>query len=244
MTAVRLHDFQALSFDCYGTLIDWESGLERAFLPLQQAAGLADCAELLRDFARHESEIQAEAPAMLYPAVLTEVHRRLARGRALDLPQSAHRAFGDSVSEWPPFADSAAALRYLQCHYRLVILSNVDRASFAGTQARLGVAFDAICTAEDIGSYKPDARNFRYLIERVAALGVPARKILHTAQSLYHDLVPAQAAALASAWIDRAAARGGCQATRLPPVMPRYDFRFATLADFVRAHQAEAAAPG
>jgi 2-haloacid dehalogenase len=233
---MKLHDFRALTFDCYGTLIDWESGLFTALGPLLRAAGQQDPRDaVLAQFARHESAQQAATPAMLYPQLLAEVHRRLARDWGVALDEAAHVAFGRSIPDWPAFPDSAAALAYLKRHYVLVILSNVSN-------ARLGVAFDAICTAQDIGSYKPDPRNFRYLLATLERLGVAPRQILHTAQSLYHDHAPAQAAGLASAWIDRRQDAQGWGATRPPAGTPDYNFRFTSLAELASAHQAETAA--
>jgi FMN phosphatase YigB (HAD superfamily) len=118
-----------------------------------------------------------------------------------------------------------------------VILSNVDRASFAATNERLGVVFDAIYTAQDIGSYKPDPRNFTYLVDRLREQGLPKDKLLHVAQSLFHDHVPAKAIGLASAWIDRRHDMEGRGATA--PVTPeaRYDFRFTSLRALTEAHQ-------
>jgi len=238
---MRLTDFKVLTFDCYGTLIDWESGLCSALQPLLQAAKLGiSREEVLAQFARHEAAQQSATPALLYPQLLAEVHRRLARQWLVSLPQEAHGVFGASVPQWPAFADSPAALQYLKRHFKLVILSNVDRASFAGSNARLGVAFDAVCTAQDIGSYKPDPRNFRYLIEAVARLGHGRDAILHTAQSLYHDHAPAQAVGLRSAWIDRRHEQEGWGATVPPAGTPTYDFRFTSLAEMARAHAAEA----
>ena len=123
-----------------------------------------------------------------------------------------------------------------------MILSNVDRASFARSNARLGVAFDAICTAEDIGSYKPDPRNFDYLLRHLAELGIAKAQVLHTAQSLYHDHVPARAIGLATCWIDRRAARQGHGATSVPGSEVRPDFRFESLAAMADAHRAEGGA--
>ena len=240
---MRLHDFTALSFDCYGTLIDWETGLFTALAPLRSAAGLATARDqVLAQFAQHEVAQEAETPAMPYPELLAQVHRRLARDWDVEPGEAAHLEFGRSVPDWPAFPDTPAALQYLKRHYKLVILSNVDRASFAASNARLGVSFDAICTAQDIGSYKPDAHNFRYLIATLSSLGVQPRQVLHTAQSLYHDHAPAQAAGLASAWIDRRHERTGWGATRAPEGTPAYDFRFESLAAMVQAHEAEAAA--
>jgi 2-haloalkanoic acid dehalogenase type II len=238
---MRLSDFKVLTFDCYGTLIDWESGLYSALQPLLRAARIAaGREEALAQFAQHEAAQQAATPGMLYPQLLAEVHRRLARQWLVTIPEAAHLAFGASVPQWPAFPDSPAALQYLKRHYRLVILSNVDRESFTASNRRLDVAFDAICTAQDIGAYKPDPRNFRYLIEAVAKLGLQRGDILHTAQSLFHDHAPAQAVGLASAWIDRRRNSQGWGATVPPAGAPAYDFRFETLADMARAHDAEA----
>ncbi len=237
---MRLRDFTVLSFDCYGTLIDWETGLHAALEPLLHAGRVTLARDaVLAEFARHEAAQQSASPSLRYPELLTEVHRRLARQWDVRLPEAEHAAFGRSVPGWPAFPDTAAALGYLKRHYKLVILSNVDRASFAGSNRQLGVSFDAVCTAEDIGSYKPDPRNFRYLIDTVAKLGCAAERILHTAQSLYHDHAPAQAAGLRSAWIDRRQSREGWGATLPPQGAARYDFRFASLAALASAHQAE-----
>jgi 2-haloacid dehalogenase len=237
---MKLRDFKALTFDCYGTLIDWETGLYTALQPLLQKGGISlPRDEVLAAFARHESAQEAATPQMIYSELLAEVHRRLAAEWQVSDADEDAVAFGKSVPEWPAFADTEASLRYLQRYYKLIILSNVDRESFAGSNRRLGVAFDAICTAQDIGSYKPDARNFAYLINAVAGLGVLKRNILHTAQSLYHDHVPGQAAGLATAWIDRRRQLEGWGATSPPAGTPRYDFRFGSLGEMVEAHRAE-----
>jgi 2-haloalkanoic acid dehalogenase type II len=237
---MKLTDFKALTFDCYGTLIDWETGLYNALQPLLQAGAVTlGRDEVLAVFARHEAAREAETPQMIYSELLAEVHRRLAGEWGVKADEERAVAFGKSVPDWPEFPDTQASLQYLQRYYKLVILSNVDRESFAGTNRRLGVTFDAICTAQDIGSYKPDARNFEYLVKTLAGLGVLKRNILHTAQSLFHDHAPAQAVGLSSAWIDRRHEREGWGATVPPAGTPRYDFRFAGMAEMVRAHQGE-----
>jgi 2-haloacid dehalogenase len=240
VSKMKLTDFKALTFDCYGTLIDWETGLYAALQPLLKRGGVTlKREEVLAAFARHESAQQAATPQMIYSELLAEVHRRLAREWNVSAVENEVIAFGKSVPDWPAFADTAASLQYLQRYYKLVILSNVDRESFAGSNRKLGVTFDAICTAQDIGSYKPDPRNFAYLIDKVAELGVLKRQILHTAQSLFHDHAPAQAAGLSSAWIDRRHQLEGWGATVPPAGTPKYDFRFTSLAEMVKAHQAE-----
>ena len=235
--APRLTDFTALTFDCYGTLIDWETGIYTALQPLLAQAGVTQPRDaVLALFATHESDQEAQTPGMVYPDLLAQVHRRLAAEFGTAMPEDAHIRFGASIPDWPAFADTAASLLYLKQHYQLVILSNVDRQSFAASNKRLGVAFDAIYTAQDVGSYKPDLRNFHYMLDHMQARGVAPGRILHTAQSLFHDHGPAKQLGLATAWIDRRHAQDGWGATT-PAPGSRYDFRFTSLADMVKAHQ-------
>ena len=244
---MRLTDFKVLTFDCYGTLIDWESGIFTALQPLlskaatpsaRRAAPPLDRKAALEVFARHESAQQAETPGMVYPDLLAEVHRRLADELGLPASAEEHRRFGASVPAWPEFADSAASLQYLKRHYQLVILSNVDRESFKASNTRLAVDFDAIYTAQDVGSYKPDLANFDYMLGHLAASGVAPGTILHTAQSLFHDHGPAKQRHLASAWIDRRHDQDGWGAT-IPAPGRAFDFRFTSMAEMVEAHRAE-----
>ena len=237
---MRLRDFKVLTFDCYGTLIDWETGIVNALRPLlsKLSPGISKEAAL-EAFAGHESAQESETPGMIYSELLSAVHRRLAREWGAKIGESANVAFGQSVGDWPEFPDSPAALRYLKQYHKLVILSNVDRASFARSNKRLGVEFDAIYTAQDIGSYKPDPRNFSFMLEKLASQGYRKQDILHVAQSLFHDHAPANRVGLASAWIDRRHDRQGWGATMKPESAPRYDFRYASMAELVRAHQEE-----
>lgn len=228
-------DFQVLTFDCYGTLIDWESGIWDALQPLIMANGTDAVTRetALAAFAELESAQQASTPGMLYPRLLEHVHQDLARRFRLRTDADLDRAFGGSVPHWPAFPDTADALRALKRRFRLVILSNVHRAGFAASHSKLGVEFDAVYTAEDIGSYKPDPANFEYLLAKLQDdLGLPGTAVLHTAQSLFHDHVPARAAGLATAWIDRQrlAEGGGWGATARVDERPKIDFRFPTLA--------------
>jgi 2-haloacid dehalogenase len=241
---MRLSDFRVLTFDCYGTLIDWESGIYSALQPLLQQAVQTTGQTLSRDvaletFARHESAQEQETPAMLYSKLLATVHRRLARSWNVTLDEADHARFGAAVPDWPAFPDSAAALAYLKQHYQLVILSNVDRESFKGSNRRLGVEFDAIYTAQDVGSYKPSPMNFEYMLAHLAQRGVAKADILHTAQSLFHDHAPAKRIGLTSAWIDRRHDKQGWGATMAPPEGAGYDFQFPSMAAMVAAHKAE-----
>lgn len=237
---MRLSDFKALTFDCYGTLIDWESGMVAALKPLtSRAARPLSRNDILEAHARHESAQQLQTPAKIYRDLLAVVYKRLAEEWGIAAGWDEAQAYGRSVGDWPAFADSAEALQYLKRHFKLVILSNVDNASFALSNARLQVAFDAIYTAEDIGSYKPDPRNFDYMLRNLGALGIAKGEILHTAESLFHDHVPANAAGLRSAWIYRRHDDQGFGATMKPADMPRIDVRFNSMAALAKAHQEE-----
>ena len=235
---MRLTDFKVLTFDCYGTLIDWESGILAALRPLlAKLAGKVGDEAALVAYARHESALEAEQPGLNYRKVLAEAHRRLAKEWNVGRSEAEAMTFGDSVPDWPAFPDSAAALGYLKQHYKLVILSNIDRASFAESNKKLGVTFDAICTAEDIGSYKPDQRNFDFALKMVQEkFGLGPKDILHTAQSLFHDHQTAKAIGLATNWIDRRMGKAGSGAT-MPVGAVKTDFHFPSMAGFVEAHR-------
>jgi 2-haloacid dehalogenase len=234
-----LRDYEALSFDCYGTLIDWESGIWTALQPMLLANESASSRpEVLAEFGRIEAAHEAAHPTLRYSDLLTVVHRDLATNLDLDSTDDMDAAFGASVPDWPEFADSPGALSFLSDKYKLVILSNVDRTSFAGSNERLKVEFDAIYTAEDIGSYKPDPANFDYLLGHLQdELGVAADSVLHVAQSLYHDHAPAKAAGLDTVWIDRQrlSAGGGWGATTPIEHPPEPDHVFFSMADMARA---------
>jgi 2-haloalkanoic acid dehalogenase type II len=231
-------DYAVLTFDCYGTLIDWESGMIAGLAPLiDRLEHEPSRDEVLEAHARHESAQQRQTPTMPYRDLLTVVYRRIAEGWGLRVSWEACERDGDSVGDWPAFPDSSEALRYLQEHYRLVILSNVDHRSFAGSQARLGVVFDAVYTAQDIGSYKPADANFVYLLRQLEQLGFGRGAILHTAESLFHDHAPANRHGLASCWIHRRHDREGFGATMPPDEMPRYDLRFPSMAAMAEARR-------
>lgn len=239
---MKLKDFKVLTFDCYGTLIDWETGIFNGLRPLIEKAGLSAKPrdEILEFYAKHEADQEILTPALAYSVLLGVVYRRLANAWNVGVTDEEANIFGASVHDWPEFPDSVEALRYLKQHFKLVILSNVDRVSFRASNARLGVEFDAIYSAQDIGSYKPSPRNFEYMLARLKQdHGLEKADILHTAQSLFHDHAPANGFGLASAWIDRRHADKGWGATMPPPGTPKYDFRFDSMAALARAHQEE-----
>ncbi len=241
---MRLTDFKVLTFDCYGTLIDWESGMVEALRPLtQKLASPPDRNAILEAHAFHESSQQRQTPTRLYRDLLPVVFKRLGEQWGVPVTHEECVAYGRSVGDWPAFEDSAAALRYLKRFFKLVILSNVDNASFEGSRKRLQVEFDAIVTAEDAGSYKPSMRNFEHMMERLgtglAGQAVAKADILHTAESLFHDHKPANAFGLASCWIYRRHGDSGFGATMHPGEAPRTDFKFTSMAALVEAHQDE-----
>lgn len=237
---MKLTDFKVLTFDCYGTLIDWESGMVEALKPLtSQVSPPLSRDAILEAHARCESTQQALTPAMRYTDLLAVVHKRLAEAWGVHVSWEACVAYGRSVPNWPAFADSTQALRTLGRHFQLVVLSNVDNASFAGSQAQLGAQFDGVYTAEDIGSYKPDPRNFSAMLEGLAARGFRKPEILHVAESMFHDHGPANRCGLASCWIYRRHDQQGFGATMDPGEMPRYDFRFDSMAALAAGLEAE-----
>lgn len=233
---MNLADFDALSFDCYGTLIDWEAGIAAVLRRWANAHGLGMTDELLLTaYSTHEARAEADHPADVYPKILARAMRGL--GAQLDVPVSDEEAgsLAVSVPDWPAFPDSAEALERLSRRYKLIILSNVDRASFAGSNKRLGVTFTSILTAEDVGSYKPSARNFEALAREAERLGIAQGRLLHVAQSLFHDHVPAKAAGLLTAWINRRHDRPGWGATPEPPADVTPDWTFTSMAAFADA---------
>jgi 2-haloacid dehalogenase len=235
---MKLTDFKALTFDCYGTLIDWETGMFEGLKPLTgRLATPPTRDQLLEAHARHESSQQLQTPAKIYRDLLPIVYKRIAEEWGLSVSWEECLAYGQSVENWPAFPDTAEALQYLKRHYKLVILSNVDNESFAASNVKLKVDFDAIYTAEDIGSYKPSDRNFDYMLEKLKTLGIRKGEILHTAESMFHDHGPANKHGLASCWIYRRYDQGGFGATMHPGDMPTYDFRFNSMADLARAHR-------
>lgn len=228
--------YRALSFDCYGTLIDWESGIVGALRPWARRHGLAVSRDdLLAAFSATETVVQAELPTTRYPEVLAEVLRRIGARFGVGVSSAEAGTFGASIGDWPAFTDSSDALRRLQSKFALITLSNVDRRSFAGSNRRLGVNFDRVITAEDVGSYKPTPRNFEALLEQVDDLGLRPDQLLHVAESLYHDHVPAHAAGLRSVWIHRRHAAEGFGATPAPRQNVTPDWRFESMDAFATA---------
>jgi 2-haloacid dehalogenase len=217
---------KALSFDCYGTLIDWERGLLAALKPW-----VADFGErmVLAGFAAVEPSVEHAHPNWPYRDVISEVYRQMAEEFHVEVSGTDAFAFAVSVGMWPPFADSVAALRRLKKRFKLYILSNVDEVSISGTLGQLETDFDGVYTAEAIGSYKPDLRNFEYLLKRLEHQNIAPAELVHVAQSLFHDHAPARQLGLQTIWIDRTNGRAG--AAPMPDPLPDFNARFASLAE-------------
>ncbi|KAH0837130.1 haloacid dehalogenase, type II [Fonsecaea monophora] len=237
----KLTDFRLLCFDVYGTLIDWETGIVEGLKPLSEPHKLTRD-QTLALYHELEKEQQLKTPEMPYAQLVAAVYPQFAarvssgEDTAATAPSAQEcEAFGQSVGAWPAFPDTVDALRRLSRHYKLVVLSNVDRASFAATNAGPlgGVRFDKIITAQDVGSYKPDLRNFEYMLEAVKAeFGVEKHQVLQTAQSQFHDHHPAREVGIKSVWIERR----GTMGNRDREV---YDWKFVTLGDMADAVERE-----
>ncbi len=206
--------FDALTFDCYGTLIDWETGIAEA---LRRAGAEGGDDRLLETFARHEARLEA-GPYLSYRDVLAGALRGTAEDLGFSPSDAAVAAFAGSVGDWPAFPDSAEALAVLGQRFKLGVITNCDDDLFALSNRRLGVEFDWVVTAQQAGGYKPRPENFLFAFERI---DVPRERILHVAQSLFHDHVPAKALGMTTVWIDRRHDREGFGAT--PPAEAQPD---------------------
>ena len=209
--------FEVLTFDCYGTLIDWESGINAAFAPILGSLPAAPGRDaLLETYARHEQA--AESGAYLpYRQVLANACRGVCVEFGVQPREEDVRAFVESIGQWPAFPDTSAALQRLAARYRLGVITNCDDDLFELSRQRLGTRFDWVITAEQARSYKPDRRNFELALRTIRR---PKEAILHVAQSLYHDHVPAQELGLATAWIDRRRGQPGFGATPVASAEP------------------------
>jgi len=214
---IDLSAFEVLTFDCYGTLIDWETGLLDALRPILAAhAADADPEALLVRFGALETELEA-GPYLPYRAILGRV--LLGMGAELGFKPSVEEiaAFAGSMRDWPAFPDSRAALAALRTRYRLGVVSNVDDDLFAPSALKLGGPFDWVVTAQQVRAYKPSLENFRRAFDTI---GVPRAKILHVAQSLFHDVEPARQLGLATVWVNRRKGKAGAGATPASLAVP------------------------
>jgi 2-haloacid dehalogenase len=206
-------DFQqveVLSFDCYGTLIDWESGLLAAIKPILSDYQIETSdREILELFAQQES-IYESGDYLNYREVLRRVMQVFGETLDFEPTESELDALANSIKDWQPFPDTLVALQALKKRYKLSIISNIDDDLFADTAQKLQVEFDWIVTAEQVKSYKPSLQNFAFAIER---MGIAPEKFLHVAQSVYHDVIPAKSIGLTTVWVNRRKGKEGFGAT-------------------------------
>ncbi len=221
--------FKVLTFDCYGTLVDWESGLLGALRPILQKYGksLPD-EQLLQIYS--ELEAQEETGEYRgYRQILEKIVRRLGRRLGFSPSTQEVASLPESVRDWPPFPDTVEALRRLKTRYQLAILSNIDDDLFAQTAARLEVRFDQVITAQQCRSYKPSLHNFRIAMERI---GLGPEAVLHCAESRRHDIAPARQLGIANVWVNRHATRPGASASGKSDAVPDLEVPdLKTLAD-------------
>jgi 2-haloacid dehalogenase len=230
------NQFEVVSFDCYGTLIDWESGILPVLKQLLSNREIDFSDEgTLEMFAEFESELEKDKGEYIkYREILQEIVRKIGKKFSFE-PTEAESAteincLVESIKNWQPFPDTVAALRALKQKYKLAVISNIDDDLFVGTAKHLKVEFDWVITAEQVRSYKPSTRNFEMAIEK---MGIPPSKLLHVAQSLYHDIVPASYMGISTVWVNRRYDRTGFGATL--PASAQPDLEVPDLTTLVEA---------
>jgi 2-haloacid dehalogenase len=206
------NQFEVVSFDCYGTLIDWESGILPVLKQLLSSRDI-DLSDdgTLEMFAEFESVLETDSTNYIkYRKILQEIVKRIGKKFSFEPTETELNSLADSVKNWQPFPDTVAALQALKQKYKLAVISNIDDDLFAGTAKHLKVELDWVITAEQVRSYKPSTRNFEMAIDR---MGIAPEKLLHVAQSLYHDIVPAASMGISAVWVNRRQRKAGFGAT-------------------------------
>jgi 2-haloacid dehalogenase len=222
--------YEVLTFDCYGTLIDWESGILSALHRILSAHGkVIEDATILKLYGDFEQRSE-EGEFHPYRSVLESVVRRFGAQLGFNPTDAEARSLPDSLPTWKPWPDTVAALRQLKSRFRLAILSNVDDDLFALTRPQLGVNFDEVITAQQAQTYKPSLKIFELALSRINS---PAHRVLHVGQSVYHDVIPAQALGLATVWVNRPSARPGVGAVKSAEAKP--DLIVSSLAELAAA---------
>jgi 2-haloacid dehalogenase len=230
--------YKVLTFDCYGTLIDWDSGISdlvRPWLSDMRSAVPPDL--VVSTFALMQARHQQVRPALLYPEVLRRAWRDIEEQFGWDENPERAETFAHSVGSWKPFPDTVESLRYLSGCYQLGILSNVDNASILSTLKLLDVPFSTIVTAEDVKSYKPGLPHFEEAIKRFAASGIQKSEILHVAQSKHHDMIPGRQFGLTTVWVNRRHGKKGTGATLAATA--ESDLTVNSLAELVTIHNSQ-----
>ena len=239
MSDIDFSHFEAITFDCFGTLIDWEQGILNALQPVLAPRGVDETEDsLLEIYARHEAALEA-GPYRSYRDVLALSLRGVCTELGFDVSDEECAAFAEAHGMWPAFHDTAPALRRLHERFRLGVITNCDRDLFAVSNRRLGVVFDWIVTAQDAQAYKPSHAPFELAFKKI---DVPHKRILHAAQSLFHDHVPGQELGLTTVWVDRRHGRPGSGATPQASATPDLTVQdMRTFADVALGHDATTA---
>jgi 2-haloacid dehalogenase len=220
--------FRAITFDCYGTLIAWEDGIFSALEPILRDHGktLSD-PELLELYGELEAEAE-KGEFQPYREVLAAVVKGFGKRLGFTPSEREVCSLAESIKDWQPFPDTAAALRKLQRRFQLAIISNIDDDLFAGTLPKLQVKFDQVVTAQQARAYKPSLRNFHLALDR---LGLAPEQVLHVGQSVYHDVIPAKSLGMGTVWVRRPSRRPGVGAVKAAAGNPDLEIRdLATLA--------------
>ena len=240
MSQVRLHDFTTLTFDVVGTLIDFEEGILQWFRPIlaRRHADKTD-EQILTMFAFCEDRCHQDAPDESFTAMLPLIYRDMMDQWKMKPSDNEAREFRESIQSWPAFPDTIASLRELKKRYRLVAVTNADSWALKYMSATMGNPFDAQVTCDEVGVNKPSPRVFEYVLQKLAPFGIEKRHILHTAQSQYHDIVPATALGFATMWIERRHGQPSYGATPEPDHVAPPTFHATSMADFVRQVQQE-----
>jgi 2-haloalkanoic acid dehalogenase type II len=233
---LRLADYDAVTFDVYGTLIDWEPSIAAFLRRIAARAGMpGDEAALMASYDRIRAAVQDRRPALPYPEVLRRSYDGVCAAWGVTQDPAEREAFAQEPQTWPPYLDSTAALKTLQRRVRIGALSNIDEASLRTTCAKLDVGFDLVVTAERVGAYKPDLAHFHTALADLHARGIPKERTLHVAQSLRADIAPANKLGLRCVWVNRpgrrlglsgeaaAAARPDLTVTSLAELLPLID---------------------
>jgi 2-haloacid dehalogenase len=230
LSGMAFESIRLITFDCYGTLIDWETGMLAAMRPLfdQRRHGLSvSDAQLLEAYREAEVELES-GPYLAYREVLSRSVQDVGRRLGVTISVEEGRQFAESLTLWEPFPDTVSSLQQLSQRFRLGIISNVDDDLFAVTRKKLGATFDVVVTAQQVNSYKPSFRNFEEMLRRS---GLKKEEVLHAGQSLYHDIVPANALGLKNVWVNRPSIRPGSGATK--PVSSRPTEEVSSLVELV-----------
>lgn len=242
---MRLSDFDTLTFDVVGTLIDFETGILDWFRPTLRGYGASKTdGEILTAFAVVEDRYQRTTPDKTFTEMLVPIYRDMASGWGFEVHDEDAEGFRHSIRSWPPFPDKVEALRELGSRYRLVAVTNADAWALEHMSANMGDPFQERVTCDEVGVNKPSPRVFEYVLEKLVPSGVEKKDIVHVAQSQYHDIAPAAALGFATMWIERRHGEDGFGATPRPDKVATPTFHATSMADFVRQLREERGSQG